>query len=68
MNASKSRLVRLNTACWLAAMVLPSALDLALAGTRFPWAIVLPLLLIGPMLASNGFVARGGTSEVAPGG
>jgi hypothetical protein len=42
-----------NTVLWLAAMALPAFFSIALASTKFPWPIVLPLLLIGPMLASN---------------
>jgi hypothetical protein len=34
-------------------MVLPAFLSLAFASTKFPWPMILPLLLMGPMLASN---------------
>jgi hypothetical protein len=49
----KSSLVKRNTLLWLAAMALPAFFSLALAGTRFPWQVIVPLLLVGPMLASN---------------
>lgn len=45
-----------NTVLWLAAMVLPAFFNIALASTKFPWPMVLPLLLIGPMLLSNKMV------------
>ena len=51
-----------NTVLWLAAMTLPAFFSIALASTKFPWPMVLPLLLIGPMLFSNKLVtaaARG---------
>jgi hypothetical protein len=54
----QSKLVRLNTICWLAALVVPVVLHFALSHTRFPWPLVLPLLLLGPMLASNRFLAK----------
>jgi len=42
-----------NTILWLATMALPAFFSIAFASTKFPWPILLPLLLIGPMLASN---------------
>ena len=51
-----------NTVLWLAAMALPAFFSIAFASTKFPWPMVLPLLLIGPMLFSNKMVtaaARG---------
>jgi hypothetical protein len=52
------QLLKWNSILWVTAMVLPSVLSMALATTRFPWQIVLPLLLTGPLLASNGFITR----------
>ncbi len=51
--ANKNNLLKWNTILWLAAMVLPAGLSFAFASTRFPWQIILPMLLLGPMLASN---------------
>ena len=53
----KNFLVR-NTILWVAAMVLPAVLSLALAGTKFPWQVLVPLLLLGCMLASNKMLTR----------
>jgi len=52
-NTDKKNLLKWNTILWLAAMVLPAFFSIAFASTKFPWPIVVPLLLIGPMLASN---------------
>ncbi|HEY1120727.1 MAG TPA: hypothetical protein VGE67_03970 [Haloferula sp.] len=51
--SDKNTLLKWNTMLWLLAMVAPAFFSIALASTRFPWPMVLPLLLIGPMLASN---------------
>jgi hypothetical protein len=52
-NSEKKHLLKWNTILWLAAMVLPALVSIAFASTRFPWQIIVPLLLLGPMLASN---------------
>jgi hypothetical protein len=49
----KKNLVKWNTILWLAAMVLPAFFSFAFASAKFPWPIIVPLLLVGPMLASN---------------
>ena len=51
--SDKKNLLKWNTILWIAAMVLPAFLSLAFASTKFPWPMILPLLLMGPMLASN---------------
>ena len=56
--SEKSKLLKTNTLLWLAAMVLPAVLHFALASTKFPWPVVLPLLLLGPLLASNSMLAK----------
>ena len=43
---------------WLMAMLLPALLHFGLGTTRFPWPVILPLLLIGTMLASNRMVGE----------
>jgi len=52
-NSEKKNLLKWNTILWLTAMVLPAFFSIAFASTKFPWPILLPLLLIGPMLFSN---------------
>ena len=52
-NTDKKNLLKWNTILWLAAMVLPALFSIAFASTKFPWPMILPLLLMGPMLASN---------------
>jgi fatty acid desaturase len=54
----KKNLLKWNTLLWLAAMVLPAGFSIALAGTKFPWPLIFPLLLLGPMLASNKMLAQ----------
>jgi hypothetical protein len=56
--SAKSKLIRQNTLCWLGAILLPVILHFGLAGTRFPWPVVLAMLLFPLMLASNRFVSR----------
>ena len=57
-NSDKKNLLKWNTILWLAAMVLPAFFSIAFASTKFPWPMVLPLLLFGPMLASNKMLAQ----------
>lgn len=57
-NTDKKNLLKWNTILWLAAMVLPAVFSIVFASTKFPWQIVVPLLLIGPMLASNKMLAH----------
>ena len=52
-NTDKKNFLKWNTLLWLAAMVLPAIISIALASTKFPWQVIIPLLLMGPMLASN---------------
>lgn len=56
-----------NTILWLFAMILPAVFHIAFASTKFPWHIVLPLLLVGPMLASNKMVSRAAARPENPG-
>ena len=52
-NSDKKNLLKWNTILWLLAMVIPAFLSIAFASTKFPWQIILPMLLLGPMLYSN---------------
>jgi hypothetical protein len=56
--SDKSKLLMTNTILWLTAMALPAVLHFALASTKFPWPVILPLLLFGAMLASNSMLAK----------
>jgi hypothetical protein len=54
----KNKLLKWNTILWLLAMVLPAVFSFVFAGTRFPWQIIVPLLLVGALLASNNMLVR----------
>lgn len=45
--------IQMNTAYWMAAILTPVILHFGLKETSFPWPVVLPLLLVGLMVASN---------------
>jgi hypothetical protein len=57
-STDQKNLLKWNTLLWLAAMALPACFNLALARTKFPWPLIVPLLLLGPMLASNKMLAQ----------
>jgi hypothetical protein len=38
---------------WPVATALPAFFHFAFAATKFPWPLILPLSLFGPLLASN---------------
>ena len=57
-NAEKNRLLMWNSIIWIAAMVLPGFLYLTLGSTKFPWPIVVPLLLIGFLFYSNNVLKK----------
>jgi hypothetical protein len=68
-DAEKRNLLKWNTALWLTAMVLTPFFSIVFASTKFPWATTIPLLLFGPMLASNRMLAQAfekGTEEQTP--
>ena len=66
-HSEKKNLLKWNTMLWLAAMALPAFFSIAFASAKFPWQMILPLLLIGPMLASNKMLNRAiGESADAP--
>ena len=56
--SKKQHMLRMNTLLWLAAMILPGVLHIAFASTRFPWPVILPLLLFGALLASNQMLSQ----------
>jgi hypothetical protein len=57
-NSEKKYLLRWNTILWLVAMALPAFFSIAFASAKFPWPMILPLLLIGPMLVSNTMLSQ----------
>ena len=56
--SEKKSMLKWNSILWLLAMVLPAGLSLALANTKFPWQILVPLFLLGPMIASNNMISK----------
>lgn len=56
--AEKKHLLKWNTILWLTAMVAPAFFSIVFASTKFPWPMIIPLLLLGPMLASNKMIAQ----------
>ncbi len=56
-NSEKRKLLKWNTMLWLFAMALPAVFSFAFASTKFPWQMIVPLLLMGCLLASNRMLA-----------
>ena len=56
--SDKSRLIKQNSICWVAAVVLPLIFHFGFANTKFPWPVILPILLLAPMLASNSLLSK----------
>ncbi len=56
--SEKQKAVRTNSLLWIAAMLLPGLFYLIMASARFPWPVLMPFLLLGPMMASNQMLAR----------
>ena len=61
--SNKNKLLRANTCLWIGAMVVPAIFDFgfkwfASGPVRFPWPILIPLLLLGPLLASNTMLSK----------
>jgi hypothetical protein len=57
-NVEKKNLLKWNTILWLVAMALPAFFSIAFASAKFPWPMILPLLLVGPMLVSNKMLSQ----------
>jgi hypothetical protein len=62
-NAVRNNMLKWNTILWLVAMVLPAFFSIAFASTKFPWQVIVPLLLIGPMLFSNKMLSQAMTER-----
>lgn len=56
--AEKKKTLTANACLWVAAILLPVICHFGFASTKFPWPIILPLLLMGPMLASNKLLSK----------
>jgi hypothetical protein len=56
--SEKNKMLKWNTILWVAAMILPAVCKIAFESTRFPWIVIIPLLLFGFLLASNNMLAR----------
>lgn len=56
--SEKNNLLKWNAILWLAAMVLPVVFSFAIASTKFPWQIIVPLLVFPCLLASNKMLAQ----------
>ena len=56
--SEKQKALGTNSLLWLPAMVLPTVFYFAFASVLFPWPLILPLLLLVPMLASNQILAK----------
>lgn len=54
----KKKLLQTNAILWLIAMLLPALFHFTLGATKFPWPVLVPLLLIGCLLASNNLIAK----------
>ena len=66
-NTEKKNLLKWNTILWLAAMALPAVCSIGFASTKFPWQMIVPFLLFGPMLVSNKMINQAiGESSDAP--
>jgi hypothetical protein len=66
----KRKLIKANTYLWIVAMITPAIFDFsfkwfASGPVRFPWPILIPLLLLGALLASNNMLSKaiGKTSD-----
>jgi hypothetical protein len=57
-SVEKKNLLKWNTILWLVAMALPAFFSIVFAAVKFPWPMILPLLLIGPMLVSNKMLSQ----------
>jgi hypothetical protein len=56
--SAKNNLLKQNTICWLGAIIVPLLLHFGLGSTKFPWPVILPILIFGLMLASNRLLSK----------
>lgn len=63
-NVEKKNLLKWNTILWPMAMALPACFSIVLASAKFPWPLIFPLLLVGPMLASTEYLVKQSEGEM----
>ena len=51
--SEKKKMLTTNACLWVAAIALPLILHFGLGSTKFPWPMLVPLLLIWPAIFSN---------------
>lgn len=56
--SEKKRTLTANACLWLAAIALPVIFYFGLSGTKFPWPILIPLLLLWPAVVSNQMLSK----------
>lgn len=54
----KKRTLTANACLWVAAIVVPVICHFGFAGTKFPWPILIPMLLIWPAVASQQMLSK----------
>ena len=56
--SEKQKALGTNSLLWLPAIILPAVLHFAFASSFFPWPLLLPFLLLGPMMVPNQILAK----------
>ena len=56
--SEKKKMLTANACLWVAAIVLPLICHFGFASTKFPWPIIIPLLLIWPAMFSNNLLSK----------
>lgn len=56
--SEKKKMLTANAYLWVAAIVLPLICHFGFASTKFPWPILIPLLLVWPALHSNQLLSK----------
>ena len=56
--SEKKKMLTSNAYLWVAAIALPLILHFGLRSTKFPWPMLIPLLLIWPAMSSNQLLSK----------
>lgn len=56
--SEKKKMLTANAYLWVAAIALPLILHFGLSSTKFPWPMLVPLLLIWPAIFSNQLLSK----------
>ncbi len=61
-------LIKQNTILWLAAMILAPLFHLGFAAfasgpVKFPWPIIMPMLMVGLLIGSNNLIAKAAAAK-----